>query len=105
MVHRALVFARSGSRDCGPAPKHLPRVSAAAEARQLLGRPGHGKTFGADGRQLAASRAAGSVAGKRGGTLSRLYAGSLAVVRSMRGEPSVRDVAPLKTRESNSASP
>src|ERR1700675_1374957 len=104
MVHRALVFARSGSRDCGPAPKHLPRVSAAAEARQLLGRPGHGKTFGADGRQLAASRAAGSVAGRRGGTLSRLYAGSLAVVRSTCAASLPFGTSlPLKARESNSA--
>ncbi len=56
MVRRARVRAGSGAGDRRPAPGHLPGVSAAAEAGQLLGRPGHGRTDGADGELAATSR-------------------------------------------------
>jgi hypothetical protein len=40
---------------CGAAPANVPGVSAAAEAGQLLDRPGHGKADEPEKQQLAAA--------------------------------------------------
>ena len=55
MVHRARVRSGSGAGDRGAAPGNVPGVPAAAEAGQLLGRPGHGKADEPERRQLAAA--------------------------------------------------
>ena len=55
MVHRARVRLRPGAGNRGTAFEHIPRVPSPAEARQLLSRPGHGKTDEPEDQQLAAA--------------------------------------------------
>src|ERR1700730_7374454 len=55
MVRRTRVRPGSGAGDRGATPADVPGVSAAAEAGQLLDRPGHGKADEPEEQQLAAA--------------------------------------------------